>query len=344
MTARAAWGRECSPRPAANVVAMPGDFDLVKERVDIVQLISESVPLKKAGRIYVGLCPFHLEKTPSFHVDAERRTYKCFGCGEVGEVFNWLEKQRGLSPSEALKELAERAGVELTRRAPEERKFEDRLIQANDAAAFYFRQALRGTTRGKTVAEYLAKRGITPESIDAFGIGYAPDERSSLLAYLRKKGFSEDEGVAAGLIFKNENGLWDRFRDRLMVPIRDRRGRAGDRRLRRRRRRAAIRRVARPGAPERAQSLRFGCGRREPRHPHRPCALRDRASRRSGPRRRRPKGARGLPPTVGRRQAPARVPDRPPPRDLAPRPVRGQAALSSADRGAHRRGARPGPA
>jgi len=579
MTARAAWCRECSQRPAANVVAMPGDFDLVKERVDIVQLISESVPLKKAGRGYVGLCPFHLEKTPSFHVDAERRTYKCFGClppdaliktadgprpiqdikpgelvyagdgrlhevvvthehaftgslvklicapfkvpllltpdhkipilrpksrraeeieavrirpqnyliyppvdrqagsiswdalsawlrpkgkrpkplplqvetvvfaewlgwylaegsvsndrsvrfslssdefavaqrlaeltdglfeeklkmsregsrielwfchallarwlkhycgdgshnkrlpdfvwgwqsreqwellralvqgdgsisrggyvaqygfvakpsweltlasarliddvrdlviangviptvreyhhqdgrrawtvgvkgdprqgwsggehrptdlvcvrvrkverveydgpvfnltvadqhtyltmsgtvcncGEGGDVFTWLEKQRGLSPSEALKELADRAGVELTRRAPEERKFEDRLLQANDAAAFYFRQALRGTPRGKTVAEYLGKRGITPESIDAFGIGYAPDERGSLLAYLKKKGFSEDEGVAAGLIFKNENGLWDRFRDRLMVPIRDRRGRA----------------------------------------------------------------------------------------------------------------------
>jgi DNA primase len=205
---------------------MPGDFDLVKERVDIVQLVSESVPLKKAGRGYVGLCPFHLEKSPSFHVDPERRTYKCFGCGEGGDVFTWLEKREGLTPAEALNTLAERAGVELTRRAPEERKLEDRLLQANDAAAFYFRQALRGTPRGKTVAEYLDKRGITPESLDAFGIGYAPDERDSLLAYLKKKGFSEDESVAAGLIFKNERGLFDRFRDRLMVPIRDRRGRA----------------------------------------------------------------------------------------------------------------------
>jgi DNA primase len=205
---------------------MPGDFDLVKERVDIVQLISESVVLKKAGRGYVGLCPFHVEKTPSFHVDPDRRTYKCFGCSEGGDIFTWLEKQKGLSPAEALKELAERAGVELTRRAPEERKLEDRLLQANDAAAFYFRQALRGTPRGKSVAEYLGKRGITPESIDAFGLGYAPDERDSLLAYLRKKGFSDDESVAAGLIFRNERGLFDRFRDRLMVPIRDRRGRA----------------------------------------------------------------------------------------------------------------------
>jgi len=205
---------------------MPGDFDLVKERVDIVQLIGESVPLKKAGRGYVGLCPFHGEKTPSFHVDPERRTYKCFGCGEGGDVFTWLEKREGLTKAEALTTLAERAGVELTRRAPEERKFEDRLLQANDKAAFYFRQALRKTPRGKTVAEYLAKRGITPESIDAFGIGYAPDERDSLLAYLTKNGFSEDEAVAAGLITKNDRGPWDRFRDRLIVPIRDRRGRA----------------------------------------------------------------------------------------------------------------------
>lgn len=205
---------------------MPGDFDLVKERVDIVQLIGESVPLKKAGRGYVGLCPFHNEKTPSFHVDPERRTYKCFGCSEGGDIFTWLEKREGLTAAEALNTLAERAGVELTRRAPEERKQEDRLLQANDAAAFYFRQALRGTPRGKSVAEYLAKRGITGESIDAFGIGYAPDERDSLLAYLKKRGFSEDESVAAGLITKNDRGPWDRFRDRLIIPIRDRRGRA----------------------------------------------------------------------------------------------------------------------
>jgi DNA primase len=205
---------------------VPGDFDLVKERVDIVQLIGESVPLKKAGRGYVGLCPFHVEKTPSFHVDPERRTYKCFGCAEGGDIFTWLEKREGLTPAEALGQLAERAGIELTRRAPEERKLEDRLLQANDAAAFYFRQALRGTPRGKVVAEYLAKRGITQGSIDGFGVGYAPDERDSLLLYLKKKGFSEDEAVAAGLIFKNDRGLFDRFRDRLMVPIRDRRGRA----------------------------------------------------------------------------------------------------------------------
>jgi DNA primase len=205
---------------------MPGDFDLVKERVDIVQLVGTKVALKRAGRIYRGLCPFHAEKTPSFTVDPERRTYHCFGCSVHGDVFTWMETQEGLSPAEALTTLAERAGVELTRRAPDERKFEDRLLQSNDAASFYFRQALRNTPRGQTVTEYLAKRGITPASTDAFGIGYAPNERGSLLAYLKKKGFSEDEGVAAGLIIRNDNGLFDRFQDRLMVPIRDRRGRA----------------------------------------------------------------------------------------------------------------------
>src|SRR6266545_1505981 len=205
---------------------MPGDFDLVKERIDLVQLISESgVPLKRAGRAYKGLCPFHVEKTPSFQVDPDRRTYKCFACGEGGDCFTWLEKREGLTPSEALHRLAERAGVELTRRAPEQNEREKRLLQANETAHFYFRQALRGTDNGKAAAAYVAKRGITPESVEKFGIGYALDLRDGLLNYLKKKGFSEEEGIASGLLFTNERGTFDRFRDRLMVPIRDARGR-----------------------------------------------------------------------------------------------------------------------
>src|SRR6266508_2798865 len=181
---------------------MPGDFDLVKERIDLVQLISESgVPLKRAGRAYKGLCPFHVEKTPSFQVDPDRRTYKCFACGEGGDCFTWLEKREGLTPSEALHRLAERAGVELTRRAPEQNEREKRLLQANETAHFYFRQALRGTDSGKAAAAYVAKRGITPESVEKFGIGYALDLRDGLLNYLKKKGFSEEEGIASGLLF-----------------------------------------------------------------------------------------------------------------------------------------------
>jgi DNA primase len=205
---------------------MPGDFDTVKERIDLVALINESgVPLKRAGRVYKGLCPFHVEKTPSFQVDPDRRNYKCFGCGEAGDCFTWLEKREGLTAAEALHTLAERAGVELTRRAPEQNEREKRLLQANETAHFYFRQALRGTDSGKAAAAYVARRGITPESMEKFGIGYAPDLRDGLLGYLKKKSFTGEEGIAAGLLFQNDRGTFDRFRDRLMVPIRDARGR-----------------------------------------------------------------------------------------------------------------------
>jgi len=205
---------------------VPGDFDTVKERIDIVALVGERVALKKAGKVYKGLCPFHIEKTPSFQVDPERRTYHCFGCGQHGDAFTWLEKMDNLEPVEALKVLAERAGVELARRAPEERERETRLLKVNETAHFYFRQALRGTEKGKAAAAYLATRGIAPETIEKFGLGYAPDIFNGLLGYLKKKGFSEEEGLAAGVLTQTDRGTFDRFRDRLMVPIRDTKGRA----------------------------------------------------------------------------------------------------------------------
>src|SRR5437764_10825190 len=205
---------------------MPGDFDTVKERVDIVQLISERVPLKKVGRAYSGLCPFHSRKTPSFTVDPDRRTYHCFGCGKHGDIFTWLEELDGIEPVEALRVLAERAGVELTsRRDPAEQEREKRLLAANDTAHFYFRQALRGTERGKEVARYIAERGIQPETAEKFGLGYAPDSWDGLVGYLRKKGYSDEEAVAAGLVGRNDRGVFDWFRDRLIVPIKDGRGR-----------------------------------------------------------------------------------------------------------------------
>jgi DNA primase len=205
---------------------MPGDFDTVKERVDIVQLISERVQLKKTGRAYSGLCPFHAEKTPSFTVDPDRRTYHCFGCSRHGDVFTWLEELDGLEPVEALKVLADRAGVELTsRRDPAEQEREKRLLAANDTAHFYFRQALRGTDRGKEVARYLEGRGIHSETVEKFGLGYAPDSWDGLVGYLRKKGYSDDEAAAAGLVGRSDRGLFDWFRDRLIVPIKDGRAR-----------------------------------------------------------------------------------------------------------------------
>ena len=205
---------------------MPGDFDLVKERVDIVQLVGERVQLRKAGRSYSGLCPFHAEKTPSFSVDPERRTFHCFGCGERGDVFDWLIKIDGIDKADALRVLAEKAGVELTGgRPPGEREREKRLLAAHETAHFYFRQALRGTPRGKTAAEYVAGRGIDEKAVEQFGVAYAPDLADGLLTYLRKKGYSDDEIVSTGLVVETERGLLDRFRDRLIVPIRDARGR-----------------------------------------------------------------------------------------------------------------------
>src|SRR5438093_6807499 len=206
---------------------MPGDFDTVKERVDIVQLIGEhGVILKKSGRGFTGLCPFHSEKTPSFHVNVDTRSYKCFGCQESGDVFTFLEKIDGLTPAGALTALAERAGIERTsRRDPAEQEREKRLLAANDTAHFYFRQALRGTDRGKEVARYLADRGIRPETVEKFGLGYAPDSWDGVVGYLRKKGYTDEEAVAAGLVGRSERGLFDWFRDRLIVPIKDGRGR-----------------------------------------------------------------------------------------------------------------------
>jgi DNA primase len=203
---------------------VPGDFDTIKERVDIVALISEKVALKKAGNLYRGLCPFHSEKTPSFTVDPERRTYHCFGCGEHGDIFIWLEKMENLDRGEALKVLAERAGVELVRRAPEDKEREDRLRRLMETALFYFRQGLRSPDHGKSATAYLARRGMTPETIEKFGLGYAPELWDGLLVYLKKKGYTEAEGITAGLLRTGDRGVYDWFRGRLIVPIKDARG------------------------------------------------------------------------------------------------------------------------
>jgi DNA primase len=205
---------------------LPGDFDTIKERVDIVALISERVPLKKAGKVYKGVCPFHIEKTASLQVDPDRRNYHCFGCGKKGDIFTFLEELDHIDRAESLRILAERAGVDISRRSPEEREREDRLRKVMGHALFYFRQGLRSPEHGKTAAAYLAKRGMTPEFIDQFGLGYAPDLWDGLLSYIKKKGYTEDDGVSVGLLrVGDRGGAYDWFRGRLMVPIRDSRGR-----------------------------------------------------------------------------------------------------------------------
>jgi DNA primase catalytic core len=200
----------------------------IKQRVDIVDVISESVSLQKSGRNYRALCPFHAEKAPSFFVFPDRGTWHCFGgCATGGDVFAFVMKKENLDFSGALRVLAERAGISLGRKtgAAEETE-KDRLRQANEAAALFFQHALLNTQAGAAALNYLTLRGIDRQTAEAFQLGYAPDSWDALREHLKGRGFSEDELLKAGLLVEGEKGAYDRFRQRATIPIRDERGRA----------------------------------------------------------------------------------------------------------------------
>ncbi|MEX2159260.1 MAG: DNA primase [Dehalococcoidia bacterium] len=201
--------------------------DDVKSRIDIVDLVGQYVPLQRAGRNFKAPCPFHSEKTPSFIVSPERQTWHCFGaCGEGGDCFNFVMKREGVEFPEALRILAQRAGVELTeRRAPEEDARRNRLVEANEAAAAYYHNALRSSQAGAAARAYLTDRGLDAETIEAFELGYSPDSWDSVKSFLVGRGFSDAELLEAGLLVESDRGGYDRFRDRLMFPIRDEKGR-----------------------------------------------------------------------------------------------------------------------
>lgn len=199
----------------------------VKDRNDIVEIVSGYVSLRKAGRNYIGLCPFHSEKTPSFTVSADKQIYYCFGCGKGGDVFSFIEAQEGITFPEAVKRLAERAGIDLPARSAvrADRKGDDerrQLLSVNAEAASYFARELESTS-GSAAREYLKNRGLTEAIIKEFGIGYSRPEWDGLLRYLGHRGFSTDLIEKAGLIVKRNGGSghYDRFRGRIMFPIRD---------------------------------------------------------------------------------------------------------------------------
>lgn len=198
----------------------------VKEQNDIVDIISEKVRLKKTGRNFSGLCPFHNEKSPSFSVSQEKQIYKCFGCGEAGNVISFVMKDRNMNFVEAVKYLAERANIPIEdgRRGPsktEQKK--EMLYKINVAAAKFFFSNLMNTPEGK---DYFLNRGIKIETIKRFGLGYAKDSWNSLIFHLRKLGFKDELMAEAGLISINqEKGRkYDRFRNRVMFPVFDYRG------------------------------------------------------------------------------------------------------------------------
>ncbi|HOF88001.1 MAG TPA: DNA primase, partial [Armatimonadota bacterium] len=205
------------------------DRDQVRERTDLVALIGQTVTLRKRGGRYLGLCPFHSEKTPSFNVDPQKGFWHCFGCGKGGDAFDFLMLLEHLSFPEALERLAERAGVPPIAVTPQQqiRKEErDYLYEANAAAALAFSKALAGKA-GAAARAYLERRGMTPEMAARFGLGYAPPGWDMLTAHLKGRGFSEEVLIKAGLSLPRQrgDGAIDRFRNRVMIPIHDRRGR-----------------------------------------------------------------------------------------------------------------------
>jgi DNA primase len=190
----------------------------IRERVPVVDFISEHVQLKKAGKNFKGLCPFHAEKTPSFMVSPERQTFHCFGCASGGNVFHFLMKLDNLSFPEAVLRLAERAGVPVEKGAaatPESRERRDRALEIQRAAAWYYRCLLQQTPKTEPVWAYFAKRGLDDSIVERFHLGYCPPSDSGLQAHLLKKGFSPEEIQKSSLY----RGPKEFFRGRFLFPI-----------------------------------------------------------------------------------------------------------------------------
>ena len=205
-------------------------IDEIKERLDITDVVSEYVTLQKSGRNFKALCPFHTEKTPSFFVFPDRGTWHCFGgCATGGDIFSFVMKKEGIDFGEALKVLAEKAGVKLAskqRERAEDTKTE-RLYHANEAAAQYYHRLLLTAAAAEAARFHLEKRGISAETIEGFQLGFSPEGRDALRQHLGEQGYADDELVAAGLLMESEGGQRrDRFRHRLMIPIRNEKGRA----------------------------------------------------------------------------------------------------------------------
>ena len=206
---------------------MDSPVDEIKRRIDVADVIGQNVALKRSGRILKGLCPFHSEKTPSFVVFPESGTWRCFGCSQGGDLFTFVMKHDGLEFGEALRSLAQKAGVELLGAGPSEadREHQALLLQALESAALFYRGALRERA-GETARQYLEHRGVLASSIDQFGLGFAPRQSGALVAHLRGAGVSIEIAEAAGLVGHSEEGeLFERMRGRVIFPIRDGEGR-----------------------------------------------------------------------------------------------------------------------
>jgi len=198
------------------------NVEQIKNRLNIVDVVGSYVKLEKAGGNFRARCPFHNERTPSFFVSPVRDTFHCFGCNKGGDIFTFTEEMEGVDFKGALKVLAERAGVELKYSDPKEKSEKDRLHQLLEATTFFFQSNL---IANKDALAYLYKRGVKPETLKEFRIGFALDDWHALRNYLSEKGFTEAEMEKAGVVISSARGYHDRFRSRIMFPISDSAGR-----------------------------------------------------------------------------------------------------------------------
>ena len=204
----------------------------IKDRLDIIDIVSEQVSLRKSGKNYAGLCPFHSNtRTPSFYVFPDTQTWHCFGaCAEGGDLFNYVMKKQGWDFKETLTYLARRAGVQLEELSPQQQKrrvAEDKIVDLLTAAAEYFHQLLLHAPEAKFARDYVEKRELTPATLATFQVGFALNAWDACRTHFNNQGYSDDDLLKAGLLSENEERgtRYDRFRNRLIIPIRDSNGR-----------------------------------------------------------------------------------------------------------------------
>src|SRR5229473_6671752 len=208
-------------------MAEAGSFaERVKQQAEIVRVVGEYVRLKKTGKDFSGLCPFHQEKTPSFTVSPIKQIFYCFGCGKGGDVYNFVMDMEKCEFPEAVKVVAEKCGIAVPRqkeRSPEERKENQQrsvLVEIHREAQSFFVRQIEGTLEGKAARAYLEDRGLSKDAIERFGIGYAPSGGDALLRHLKPK-YSDKLLVDSGLVSRDQSAgrLFDRFRRRITFPI-----------------------------------------------------------------------------------------------------------------------------
>lgn len=200
------------------------DLSLIKQKINVVDLVSEYLPLKKAGVNFKANCPFHNERTPSFVVSPERQIWHCFGCDRGGDIFKFVMEKEGLTFPESLEILAQKAGVVL-QKTGKKKDSNEQIYLVNQKAQQFFQHILLKHPLGKKPLGYLQKRGLKAETIEQFGIGYAPQNWESLTNFLKKRGFGIQDLIISGLCVPSKGSCYDRFRGRITFPLIDIRGR-----------------------------------------------------------------------------------------------------------------------